>query len=236
MVLHSLDHCADMHSVVATATRCEYLPIHSVSAVMTDRINMTDTSDSIQRTTEFFMELDKLKLVNRRSYIAGGERLENSAEHSWHLALACWLFVEKFKLNVNTEVLLKMALVHDLGEIDAGDTFLYSEKRPHVSDDERNGVKRIAELPGNAIADLLAVWDSQECGETPEARVLKVVDRLLPFNHNINSHGRAWVEHGVKKSQVLAAHSFIGDELPIVFEWMEQKIEYAVEQGWLQDG
>lgn len=181
------------------------------------------------------MELDKLKLVNRRSYIAGGERLENSAEHSWHLALASWLFVEKFALRVNTELLLKMALVHDLGEIDAGDTFLYSSERNHVSQAERNGVQRLAEFPGNDISDLLAVWDIQELGESPEARVLKVVDRLLPFNHNINSNGRAWVEHSVKKSQVLAAHSFIANEFPTVFAWIEQKVEQAVAQGWLRE-
>lgn len=190
---------------------------------------------TIEQTTDFFMALDQLKLINRRSYIAGGERLENSAEHSWHLALGCWLFAEKFQLAVNSEKLIKMALVHDLGEIDAGDTFLYAKERNQVSEKERAGVARIADLPGNEIPDLLAIWDEQELGASAEARVLKVVDRLLPFNHNVNSGGRAWMEHGVLKSQVLSAHGFIADEFPQVFAWIESKVDYAVQQGWLVD-
>jgi len=191
------------------------------------------TKYSIEQTTEFFMALDQLKLINRRSYIAGGARLENSAEHSWHLALGCWLFAEKFQLKLDTEKLIKMALVHDLGEIDAGDTFLYSKQRNQVSEKERAGVVRIAGLAGNEIPDIVTLWDEQEQGESMEARVLKVVDRLLPFNHNIHSGGQAWIEHRVQKNQVLDAHRFIGEEFPDVYTWVESKVNEAVARGWL---
>ena len=84
---------------------------------------------NIENVTQFLLELDALKRVNRRSYVTQTDRLENSAEHSWHLAMACWSIAELFELDVNHEKLLKLALVHDLGEIDAGDTFLYAETR-----------------------------------------------------------------------------------------------------------
>jgi putative hydrolases of HD superfamily len=88
---------------------------------------------NISTITQFLLELDRLKSVNRRSYINRGERLENSAEHSWHLAMACWLFAGLVKHEINVEKLLKMALLHDLGEIDAGDTFLYDQQRGQAS-------------------------------------------------------------------------------------------------------
>ena len=80
-------------------------------------------SNELDRVSEFLLELDKLKSVNRRTYINGGERVENSAEHSWHLAVACWAFAELLKDDFDLLKLLQLALVHDLGEIDAGDTF-----------------------------------------------------------------------------------------------------------------
>ena len=95
--------------------------------------NLTANID-INDVTNFLLELDALKRVNRRSYVTGTTRLENSAEHSWHLAMACWSIAELFKLDVNHERLLKMALIHDLGEVDAGDTFLsvsYTHLRAH---------------------------------------------------------------------------------------------------------
>jgi len=85
--------------------------------------------NDIGAITDYFLELDALKLINRRTYIDGGLRVENSAEHSWHLAMACWSIARSFEIDVSEEKLLKLALVHDLGEIDAGNTFLYSKDR-----------------------------------------------------------------------------------------------------------
>ena len=99
----------------------------------------------MQPLINYLLALDALKSVNRRNYTTQlskhtPRRLENSAEHSWHLAMACWAVAQHFKLDVNHEKLLKLALVHDLGEIDAGDTFLYADKRSQAHVDERIGV------------------------------------------------------------------------------------------------
>ncbi len=185
--------------------------------------------------TDFFLELDALKAIERKSYISNGTRLENSAEHSWHLAMACWNFAEYFQLNVSMEKLLKLALVHDLGEIDAGDTFLYSDKRVNAHNEERQCVARFAAMPGNGIDSLADIWEEQETGSSEETKILKTVDRLLPFLLNVRNQGRTWKELGVKKSQVLKAHGFIADLFPQVHEWMLQQIAKGVAAGWLID-
>ncbi len=189
----------------------------------------------LDHVSTFLLELDKLKSVNRRTFINGGERVENSAEHSWHLAIACWAFAELLKEDFDLLKLLQLALVHDLGEIDAGDTFLYGSARGSAHIKERECVQRLASFPGNAIANLVATWEEQEAGNSKEARLLKVIDRLLPFMHNMTSEGRAWRNHGIRKSQVLHVHQFIENEQPEIYAWFISKLDYAVEQGWLAD-
>lgn len=192
-------------------------------------------SDKIDAITDYFLELDALKLINRRTYIDGGVRVENSAEHSWHLAMACWSIARSFAIDVSEEKLLKLALVHDLGEIDAGDTFLYSKDRHTAYEAERECVQRLANHAGNSISELLALWDEQENGVSTETRLLKTVDRLLPFLHNISSNGKTWKELGISKSQVLKAHAFIADDFPDIHSWMLDKVHLAVQEGWLNN-
>jgi putative hydrolase of HD superfamily len=194
---------------------------------------MTIHNTDIAEMTDYFLELDALKLVNRKTYIDGGTRLENSAEHSWHLAMACWSVARKFKLDVSEEKLLKLALVHDLGEIDAGDTMLYATERNTANIAERECVKRLESHAGNGILDLADLWEEQETGHSPETKLLKTVDRLLPFLHNVASDGKTWRENTIKKSQVMNKHAFIADDFPEIHNWMLTKIELAVAQGWL---
>ena len=192
---------------------------------MTERIN---------QLAEFLLQFDALKTVNRKSYIKGGERVENSAEHSWHLAMACWAFAEELQQGFDVLRLIKLTLVHDIGEIDAGDTFLYSEHRAEAHIAERQCVERIAAHPGNPIKNFAALWDEQEIGQSKEAKLLKVIDRLLPFLHNITSEGRAWRDHNIHKDQVLKMHQFVQHESPEIYAWVISKVEYAVERGWLR--
>lgn len=194
---------------------------------------MEDEPLMMENLNEFFLELDQLKNVERKTYISSGERLENSAEHSWHLAMACWNFADYFELEVSVEKLIKLALIHDLGEIDAGDTFLYDSNRAAAHAAERQCVSRLTSLPGNAIGELNPLWEEQEAGASAEARVVKVVDRLLPFLLNIHNQGKTWKTMNIKRSQVLQAHQFIATLFPEVHRWVEAQVAKAVEQGWL---
>lgn len=189
----------------------------------------------LEAITDYLLELDAFKLINRRTYIDGGARVENSAEHSWHLAMACWSIARSLRINLSEEKLLKLALIHDLGEIDAGDTFLYSNDRNTAHTAERECVKRLENHHGSAISDLSKLWEEQESGTSIEAKLLKTVDRLLPFLHNLSSKGKTWQELGIRKVQVLKAHAFIADDFPEIHSWMLDKIQVAVQEGWLND-
>lgn len=183
----------------------------------------------------FLLELDALKVVERKSWVPNSDRLENSAEHSWHLAMACWVIAEHFDLEVNMEQLLKLALIHDLGEIDAGDTFLYAQERNTAAITEREGISRLAAEPGNSIKNLQELWEEQETGKSPETKLLKVVDRLLPFMLNFTNEGKTWRQFSIKRSQVFASHCFIQHEIPELWEWISERLDHATEQGWLID-
>ncbi|MBH0007599.1 HD domain-containing protein [Psychrobacter sp. SWN149] len=189
----------------------------------------------IDDVTHFLLELDALKRVNRRSYVTNTTRHENSAEHSWHLAMACWSIAEQFELDVSHEKLLKMALVHDLGEIDAGDTFLFANSRSEAHIEEREGIARLQAERGNGIAKLGEIWEAQETGDSKESQLLRVVDRLLPFLLNLNTEGKTWVDAKVTRSQVAGALAFIKDSFPPIHDWLSKNIDYATQQGWLID-
>ncbi len=190
--------------------------------------------DRIDKFADFLLQLDALKGVERRSYVNGGVRLENSAEHSWHLAMACWSFAEMLDEDYDIELLIKLALVHDIGEIDAGDTFLYSNSRSDAHIEERKCIARIANNEGNSIDDLQELWEEQETGQSKETRLLKVIDRMLPFLLNVASKGKAWIENDVSVDQVLKMNGFIEQENPEIYAWFLRQIELAVEQGWLK--
>lgn len=210
---------------------------HTSSTSFSTSLTKPETASNIDidDVTNFLLELDALKRVNRRSYVTQTTRKENSAEHSWHLAMACWSIADLFALDVNHERLLKMALVHDLGEIDAGDTFLYAKARNTAHVEERAGIARLQAERGNGISNLGEVWEAQETGHSKESQLLRVIDRLLPFLLNLNTNGKTWIELGVTRSQVAGAHAFIKDSFPSIHDWLSQNIDYATQQGWLID-
>jgi putative hydrolase of HD superfamily len=149
--------------------------------------------------------------------------------------MACWDFAELLQNNYDVSKLIKLALLHDLGEIDAGDTFLYSSNRNNAHVEERKCVEKIASHSGNSIGNMVELWEEQEVGSSKEARLLKVIDRLLPFLHNITSDGLAWQDNDIRKTQVLKMHKFIENESAEIYECFILKVEYAVEKGWLND-
>ena len=149
--------------------------------------------------------------------------------------MACWNLARAFDLDLDEGKLLKLALVHDLGEIDAGDTFLYSDKRADAHREERQCLQRLQQHPGNSIDELEDLWEEQETGDSRETRLLKAVDRLLPLLLNVANRGRTWRDLEVRRSQVQGAHAFIADEFPVLHRWIEEQINAAESEGWLID-
>lgn len=181
----------------------------------------------------FLIELDKLKSVARRAYISDLLRNENSAEHSWHLALALLTLKDELNLEIDINKTIKMALVHDICEIGAGDISIYDPDRSKKETDEREYITQLSKRSIKFASEIRELWEEYEEQSTKESRWVKVVDRLLPFMMNLNTGGQAWREQNVRKSQIIQINKIVATEAPEVYEWMLTRIEEAVELGWL---
>ncbi len=179
------------------------------------------------------MELDKLKSVARRTYIFDLSRNENSAEHSWHLALAILTLKDELGIQIEINKTIKMALIHDICEIGAGDISIYDPGRSKKEIEELKYMSQLSDTPIKFASEIKDLWEEYEEQSTKESRWVKVVDRLLPFMMNLNTDGRSWKEQGIRKSQVIHIIEVVATEAPEVYEWMLTQIERAVEQEWL---
>ncbi|REJ79964.1 MAG: HD domain-containing protein [Acidobacteria bacterium] len=188
----------------------------------------------LARAIDFLIEIDRLKSVLRRTLLADGSRRENSAEHSWHLCLFALVLAEHSGAEIDLTRVLKMLLVHDIVEVDAGDTFCYDEDALSGKDErERRAALRIfGLLPDDVGLELRLLWEEFEQRTTPEARFANAVDRLQPMLHNLLTRGHSWREHGVGKHQVLERNAPIDDGAPDLWRFAEAFLDEAEEAGW----
>lgn len=164
------------------------------------------STERLQKQLDFLAEADKLKQVLRRTSLIGGSRRENSAEHSWHLALMTPLLAEYAPPGTDVGRALRMLLVHDIVEIDAGDTFAFDEAA-NVDKEEREtkaAERLFGLLPADQAAELRALWDEFEEGRTPEACFANALDRFQGFLLNVHNGGGTWKEHGITRGRILA--------------------------------
>jgi putative hydrolases of HD superfamily len=191
--------------------------------------------DRLRRQIAFLVEIDKLKTILRRNHISDGSRVENDAEHSWHFAVAAVLLSEVAAAEVDVLTVVKIALIHDIVEIDAGDTFIYDEAA-QVGQSEREG--RAAErlfglLPEDQAAAFLHLWREFEEGRTPESRYARAIDRLAALILNYASEGKTWREHGISKAQLLAVNQRIALGSPALWNYVRELIEDAARRGYV---
>ena len=153
----------------------------------------------------FILEIDKDKFIGRQTYLSDGVRKENDAEHAWHMAIMAWLLADYANEKIDVARTMIMVLIHDLVEIDAGDTYAYDEAaKQSQAERELAAADRIfGLLPEDAGAKLRAIWEEFEAWETPEAKFARALDNFQPLMLNNATDGISWVEHGVKLSQVL---------------------------------
>lgn len=194
--------------------------------------------DRLARQVRFLLEIDKLKRVLRQTWHLDQSRRENDAEHSWHLAVMAVLLAEyAAEPNLDLARVVKMALVHDLVEIDAGDTFAYDEVAARdKAQREQQAAERIFNLlPADQARAVRQLWDEFEARRTPEARYAAALDRLQPLLHNIHTEGRAWREHGVTSDQVLKRNRHVAEGAPQLWRFAEGLIRDAVRKGHLAE-
>lgn len=161
--------------------------------------------DRLEQQMNFIIEIDKLKEIVRQSYISSGERKETDAEHAWHFAIMAVLLSEYSNEPVDVLKVIKMALIHDIVEIDAGDTYLYdAEATKTKADRELKAANRLFYLlPKDQADEFFNIWREFEDRETAEAKFAATLDRLQPILLNDATDGRAWEEHGITQEQVM---------------------------------
>ena len=191
--------------------------------------------DRIAVLVTFLTDVERLKLIKRKAYVSGLSRQENSAEHSWHLALGLLATARELNLEIDLHKALVMALIHDICEIDAGDTPAFGPQRPDQHEAERRCLERLAGYDLKFAPSIRELWLEYEAQVSLESRWVKVLDRVMPFIVNLSTQGVNWKEQSVSRSQVVRVSRPVRETAPEIYEWMLGKIGECVKAGWLID-
>lgn len=193
--------------------------------------------ERLEKQLALVIELDKLKSILRRTRVKSAEgRLENSGEHSWHVTLTAILMEEHANAPVDICRVMKMLLIHDVVEIDAGDTFVYdtAASQEQVEKEIRAAERLFGMLPSDQEQELLALWHEFEAAQTDDAKYAKALDRLIPMLLNYHNNGQSWKEHGVSREQALTINKRIEFGSVTLWDKAKELIEEATEKGWLK--
>ena len=193
-------------------------------------------TENLLKQIEFIKEIDKLKYIQRKTKLFNSDRHENDVEHSWHLGMMAIVLAEHANKAIDMLKVIKMVMIHDIVEIDAGDTFMYDKQKNHSNtEEERKAAQRIfGLLPGNQAEELIAIWEEFEAGESEEARFAKAMDRFEPLLQNTSNQGGTWREFDVKYATVFEKKSIIKNGSTTIWNYAEELINQSVENGILK--
>ncbi|NJR64739.1 MAG: HD domain-containing protein [Leptolyngbyaceae cyanobacterium CRU_2_3] len=193
-------------------------------------------TDRLQQQIQFIVEIDRLKQILRQSLITDSSRRENSAEHSWHLAIMASVLAEYALPGVNQLRAIQMLLIHDLVEIDAGDTFCYDiQGNASKVDREQQAADRIfGLLPEDLEQEMRSLWDEFEATTTPTAKFAAALDRIEPMLLNQHTQGGTWKLHGITCDRVLQRMQPVAEGTPELWGFIEQVLEDCVTAGYLK--
>ena len=191
----------------------------------------------LEQQIQFLVEIDKVKNIFRQTYLADGNRKENDAEHSWHIALMAFLLKEHVEEQVDVMKVIIMVLIHDLVEIDAGDTYAYDAAG---ATDKRERVEKAADrifglLPKDQGIYFRELWEEFEAYETADAKYAHLLDNFQPVLLNDASGGKSWAEHGVKKSQIYKRNEKVEATSKSVWEMMQKIVQKNITPGNIKD-
>ena len=193
-------------------------------------------TNNLEKQVAFIKEIDKIKFIQRKSRLFNSERRENDAEHSWHLAVMAIVLAEHSDKPIDLLKVLKMVLIHDIVEIDAGDTFFYSSTENHDNrEEELVAAKRIfGILPKEQADELIAIWNEFEDAETDEAKFAKSLDRFEPLLQDAVNDGGSWAEFDVPYQKVYDLNKTIKNGSTTMWNYAENLIDESVEKGDLK--
>lgn len=189
--------------------------------------------ERLQKQMKFILEVDKVKEIFRQTYLSDGSRKENDAEHSWHLALMAVLLKEYANEDVDLLKVIPMVLIHDLVEIDAGDTYAYDQAGLATQRErETKAADRIfGLLPSDQAEVYRTLWEEFEAYETAEAKFAHALDNCQPLFLNDASGGKSWKEHGVHKSQIYKRNEHTAEGSVEIWEYMKTLVDKHIQLG-----
>ncbi|CAH1560771.1 HD domain-containing protein [Vibrio owensii] len=193
--------------------------------------------ERLEKQLALLIELDQLKSVLRRTRVKSADRrLENSGEHSWHVALMAVLMQEHANAPIDIARVMKMLLIHDVVEIDAGDTFVYDVAASKEQEEKelRAAERLFGMLPSDQGDELFSLWKEFEAAQSDDAKYAKALDRLIPMLLNYHNDGQSWKEHGVTREQALTINKRIEYGSVTLWDKAKELIEEATEKGWLK--
>lgn len=194
--------------------------------------------NNLQACLDFIKETDRLKSIYRQTLVTDGSRQENSAEHSWHLALMAILLKDAANApELDVLRVVKMLLIHDIVEIDAGDTFAYDEQGHEDKEArEQAAAERIfGLLPAEQREEMLGLWREFEDHQTPEAKYALALDRLHPMLLNFHTEGAAWRKHGVTSDRVLTRNQVIAEGSEALWDYAQDLVREAIAHEYLKE-
>lgn len=195
------------------------------------------TISRLTQQIQFIIEIDRLKQVLRQTLLNDGSRQENSAEHSWHLAMMVIVLAEYAPQGVAVLNAIKMVLIHDLVEIDAGDTFCYDVQgnESKAQREAQAALRLFGLLPADQASELRSLWEEFEAQETPTAKFAAALDRIQPLLHNQQNEGGTWLIHGITRDQVMKRMRPVETGAPELWSFVQQVISDCVAAGYLKD-
>ena len=193
-------------------------------------------ADNLIKQVSFIKEIDKLKYIQRKTKLFNSDRNENDAEHSWHLAMMTIVLAEHSDKPIDVLKVLKMVLIHDIVEIDAGDVFLYDTTKNHTNtDEELIAANRIfGLLPAEQAEEFITIWKEFEDGITDEAKFAKSMDRFEPLLQNTSNNGGTWEEYNVPYQTVYEKKKVIKNGSTNIWNYAENLINESVDKGILK--
>jgi putative hydrolase of HD superfamily len=181
-------------------------------------------TENFQAITQFIVEIEKLKNVERKIKPVGFTRYENSAEHSWQIALLALTLIPYAAKNPDPLTVVTMLLLHDIVEIDTGDKFAYDANHDDYENELASAQRIFAILPTEQATSFLKLWIEFEQAQTPEAQFSKAIDRLMPVIQNLHNGCQSWIDHDVSVSQILLKNVSIEKANPQLWQWIKQQV------------
>ncbi len=190
--------------------------------------------ERFRKQLDFIIEIDKIKSIFRKTKLFDGSRLENDSEHSWHLAMMAIILLEYSNEPLNFPKVIKMVLIHDIVEIDAGDTIIYAKDAQKDNDEIKAADRIFSLLPEDQKQEMISIWKEFEKRESPEAKFAAAIDRLEPVMQNYYNDALAWRNNNIPAEKILNVNIRIKNGSEKLWDYAKSLIDKCIEKGLIK--